>query len=171
MRYFLPRILELISQDIFPTISADTLFDRLFGDDLYNYTGTKEEYDFLNEFLLEFWIRFLTDRNMNSETLDGIIVMIGRHFDIEPMLKFWVHTESIQATLYFAELIIYLDNYATLGMFTTDELSKKLTEWLKSENTRKCFKERLEDIYLNDKVGGEDILTIESAYVLYTNSK
>lgn len=166
MHYFLPRILDLISQNIFPTICTDTIFDRLFREDPYEYTGSEKEYQFLSEFLLEYWKHFLNN-SKNSELLNGIIICIGRHFDIKPMLKFWEIDKSEQATLYFAELIIHLDRYGILGYYSTEKLNHEIENWLADKRTYKCFTERMETLYYNGNLNDYDSLMIESAYTLY----
>lgn len=180
MCYYLPRILELVSENIFPTNLTETLFDRLFSKDDNIFIGAVEEYLFLNNFFLHYWIDYINHYPQN-EPVEDIIAMIARHFDIIPLLHQWEKSKSIAAIMHFVEFITEKDRNIQIGSYNNPKLEEIIDTWLKNERIRKHFIAEIEDIYYEGKYIGiksyrfnNDYwlkVAIESAYRIYNDYK
>ncbi len=164
MCYFLPRVLELLSENIFSTMCIDTLFDRLFSKN-GECPLSENENEFLLEFLLDYWMKFIQNYPQN-ENIESILVMIGRHFDILPFLDNWKENHSKATILHFTDLILEWDKYETLGMFSTVKLNAEVENWLKSDKTYHSFSDSIINLYFAE-TNDETKITLESAQVLY----
>jgi len=180
MCYYLPRILELVSQNIFPTNLTDTLFDRLFSNDDNIFIGTEEEYQFLKNFLLHYWTGYI-NHYPQIEPIEDIIAMIARHFDILPLLHQWEKSKSIASILHFVGFMTEKERYVHIGAYYNPQLEETIDIWLKYKSTKEHFMTEMEGIYFEDKYIGIKSyrfntdywmkIAIESAYRFYSAYK
>lgn len=174
MCYFLPRILEMVSQNIYPTISSETLFDRLF-DDNNTFIGTESEHCFLNTFFLHYWINYI-NHYPQQEPVQDILVMMGRHFNIDPLLKQWTKSKSTASVLHFVDLMINKD-YKQISSYPNVQMESRIDIWLKKADTKMHFMAEIENVYMNDGYLGLNSykndywlkVDIEVAYTTYMN--
>ena len=149
MCHFIPRILELIAKGEYPTISIETLFDRL-----YRFPLKDTEYDFLFKFFSEFWLKYIN------------------HYpdkDILPFLELWRRQKSQASIFHFVDLILdaSFGKHRILNMFSTISLNDAINQWLIDDETRKHFIPLLEDIYFDESLDDMTVLRIEAAYNVY----
>lgn len=175
--YFLPRILEFVSQNVFPSILTETVFDKVFDESGKRFIGTQQEQDFLQHFVLSYWRQYINSYPQ-IEDVASILTMIGRHFDLQPILCEWHKSRSTSALLHFVEFMMC----RTKKGFGRDSyyapVAREIDSWLADKNTKAHFIAQMEEVYTEEKyVDADDErntylrkVYIESIYSLYDGS-
>jgi hypothetical protein len=155
VKHFLPRYLELISEFIFPTHSAELSFSRLLPFDKNEWTVN--ELKVLEKFATDFFIQTLQTYPIPSldDRIDTVLIMLWRaEFDIIVLLKVWEKTDTLQSVLHFNDL--YFNGFnehnrsELFSSFGDKELSEILTNWIENEKTKEIFQERIGNVILGD---------------------
>lgn len=156
MKYFIPRILELIVEEDFPSFLPESLFNKLFCKN--TFMGSTKEFEHLKAFFLEYFISYI-NRYPAKEPIETILIMLRRS-DLHSLLMAWEKSKSVPAIRHFIDLINGLDH--------SPELKFLLNCWLNSPKVKQHFLELLEKLYFSGSLTDEEILLTESAYILYT---
>ena len=157
VKHFLPRYLELVSQFVFPTHSAELSFSRLspFSKDEWS----EEEQDVLCSFAIEFFTRCLATYPL-PEGIDTILIMLDKGgFAIEPLLDIWKTTNGLMSTLNFTDLYVegfdFTKSRLTNAFDEDGKVSEVLAAWFDDDQVKAIFRERIENAVMGDIVHDE----------------
>lgn len=166
MCYFLPRILELMVADTFPLDFEEQIFDKLFSLD-GEFVGTSGQYIFLQSFLEEYIIYYL-DGNIQRISINLLLAIADRYFNVNLLLDNWLIIPSFRSTLIFAYFIISNDKHLyNQSISATPNLNKKILSWLLQKKVYNHFSNLLVKYFFDSKTSDNDQLIIESALVMY----
>ncbi|MBK7885547.1 MAG: hypothetical protein IPJ81_18425 [Chitinophagaceae bacterium] len=155
MKYFLPRILELVADNDFPCHSPEATFTRLDLDILERWH--KEEIEILANFSTVYFEKCLNIYPLPNERIDTIILMFGiAHFDLNTILNSWLQNSSTNCILHVTDLIINslsyknTEPYKLVNSFSTDETDKIVLNWINEKIVKNIFSESIEKIMNQD---------------------
>lgn len=154
-KHFLPRYLDLVYGFEFPSHSVELSLRNISN---YNPNQwTEEEWDFLNEFVVDFFKKCLTTRPIpnNYDGLSPILIMINKAgFAISPFLEIWEKDNGIIGCLHYKELLTSDFNWMKkrkLGnAFSTMEQSEIIYDWSNQSMIKKKYLKKIEEIIVGD---------------------
>lgn len=143
MKYFLPRILELVSNFDIPCNSAEEVFLRL---ELHKPEyWTNKELQLLSDFSVEFFKKCLSyyPYSPDGDDISTYLTMFAvANFQVKPLLDAWVATENIESTLQFKDFFIQEFNNQASTYFQSEEveeLNKTISNWLNDAAIKNRF--------------------------------
>ncbi len=143
MKYFLPRILELVSNFDIPCNSAEEVFLRL---ELHKPEyWTNKELQLLSDFSVEFFKKCLSyyPYSPDGDDISTYLTMFAvANFQVKPLLDAWVATENIESTLQFKDFFIQEFNNQASTYFQSEEveeLNKTISNWLNDASVKNRF--------------------------------
>ncbi|MFT3682318.1 MAG: hypothetical protein QM791_18825 [Ferruginibacter sp.] len=168
LKYFLPRILELVSLFDFPSHSTEIALSRIGY--ISKQKWTEEENSFLTKFMKAVFRNCLDLYPLENESLVSIIIMFSKTgFDIRWVTEEWVNMTGLNPLLHFVETIENEITTSRKGKLKidnafADERMEFLAGWLQNRATIKIFKERIEDFLVNKNYRGEHSAKLDKAY-------
>lgn len=156
MKYFLPRVLELVSNFDFPCNSAEEVFLRL---ELHKPEyWTNKELQLLCDFSVEFFKKCLSyyPYSPDGDDISTYLTMFAvANFQLKPILDAWVATENIESTLQFKDFIINEFNYSTSSYFETQNeeksINKIVSNWLNDAHVKCKFSIKIDKVLAENK--------------------
>lgn len=157
VHYFLPRMLELLTQGkIFYIDEGFSLskchFERT---DIWKPT----ELAFVKQFALAFFKAVLDEENFELVTAEDWLVCFGLSgLSLQPLLEYWISSaHKISAIRHFEEIFIY--SLQPIGIIYKHsyfkdehkELNNEITEWLNNRKTLEAFGKGIENLLLSDE--------------------
>ena len=143
MKYFLPRILELVSNFDIPCNSAEEVFLRL---ELHKPEyWTNKELQLLSDFSVEFFKKCLSyyPYSPDGDDISTYLTMFAvANFQVKPLLDAWVATENIESTLQFKDFFIQEFNNQASTYFQSEEVeefNKTISNWLNDAAIKNRF--------------------------------
>ncbi len=150
MKYFLPRILELVSNFDIPCNSAEEVFLRL---ELHKPEyWTNKELQLLSDFSVEFFKKCLSyyPYSPDGDDISTYLTMFAvANFQVKPLLDAWVATENIESTLQFKDFFIQEFNNQASTYFQSEEveeLNKTISNWLNDAAVKNRFLGKIDKI-------------------------
>ncbi len=150
MKYFLPRILELVSNFDIPCNSAEEVFLRL---ELHKPEyWTNKELQLLSDFSVEFFKKCLSyyPYSPDGDDISTYLTMFAvANFQVKPLLDAWVATENIESTLQFKDFFIQEFNNQASTYFQSEEveeLNKTVSNWLNDAAVKNRFLGKIDKI-------------------------
>ncbi len=143
MKYFLPRILELVSNFDFPCNSVEEVFLRLALNTPERWTN--EELQLLSDFSVEFFKKCLSyyPYSPDGDDISTYLTMFTvANFQLKPILDTWEATENIESTLQFKDFFIQEFNNQASTYFQSEEveeLNKTVSNWLNDASVKNRF--------------------------------
>lgn len=151
MKHFLPRVLALVSNFDFPTVSVEEVFLRL---ELHKPEyWTNEELQLLQDFSVEFFKKCLLfyPYSPDGDDLSSYLTMFAvANFQLKPILDAWTNAESIESTLQFKDFILYSFNPQNQSTFETS-FNKTISNWLSDASVKKRFSIKIDQILTENK--------------------
>ena len=150
MKYFLPRILELVSNFDFPSVSVEEVFLRLALNSPECWTN--EELQLLSDFSVEFFKKCLSyyPYSPDGDDISTYLTMFAvANFKVKPLLDAWVATENIESTLQFKDFFIQEFNNQASTYFQSEEveeLNKTVSNWLNDAAIKNRFLGKIDKI-------------------------
>lgn len=186
VKYFIPRMLELLSQGIDLHHSTEIYLDRIGRMPEGSLSDTERKA--LDDFALAFFTEGLNQMPFIEggcfQRDDAFTILLMFHiggFDIDPLLDYWMQQNTGFATLHYAYATLwhFWQDGAEIGMaFANDRpaFRQKMKAWITKPNHRDAFAERilnsatqLSQEALQSTVGGcgtnEDVLNEVFQYV------
>jgi len=150
MKYFLPRILELVSNFDFPCNSVEEVFLRLALNTPERWTN--EELQLLSDFSVEFFKKCLSyyPYSPDGDDISTYLTMFTvANFQLKPILDTWAATENIESTLQFKDFFIQEFNNQASTYFQSEEveeLNKTVSNWLNDAAIKNRFLGKIDKI-------------------------
>ncbi len=172
LRYFLPRMLELLSQ-------GESLYiDEGFSLSKCHFERThiwkKEEIAFMERFAKAFFDEVLEGESphLYSSAKDWLVCFGLSGLSITPLLDSWLkQADKVKALYDFQELLS--DSLRPIGIVfkhsyfkdKRPELNEQITTWLTASQTQQTFLQATENLLLSDTVLEEEVLfSLENLY-------
>jgi hypothetical protein len=168
-KYFLPRILELISEFNFPAHSIEITLNRM----AYLKPGewSTEEAAFLEKYMKSFFKKCLTKYpSSDFEDLEAVIIMLSKTgFDISWTSKIWEEAKEFGALMHFVQTIasgVKMTRKGNLSIDNpfADDGIEFLNEWLNDKATILKFKSRIEELLVIQSYTGAFVKEINEVY-------
>ncbi len=147
MKYFLPRVLELLTEFEFPYHSVEISLSRF---NLKKDNFEVEEKEILNQFAENYFAYCLETYPLPIEDIDSIIIMFGlAGFEIRPILEKW--TEKFEKNYllhlndFFLNQVDYKHNaYRLNNAFSKKEIDAEILGWFEEKKTKSIFAKNIE---------------------------
>ncbi len=169
LKYFLPRILELIAEFKFPSHSVEITLNRI--EYISSENWSIEEMIFLKRFMKSFFKNCLLIYPFNDfEKLCSVVIMFSKtNFDITSIVREWEKTSGLEALMHFIETIETEIKIARLGKLKidnpfADERMEFFAQWLQDNETIKLFKEKIEKLLITNNYKGNYLERINRVY-------
>lgn len=133
-KYFLPRYLELISQNQFPSHSIELSLRKLEKFEAEDFTN--DEFSLITEFCEQYFRRIISEYPCpEDEMIDSILVMIHKtKIDFHRILEIWETDNSQSGNKHFKDLIEFgisnRKNKLNNG-FSDKQLNEIILDWIK----------------------------------------
>lgn len=168
-KYFLPRILELISKYEFPGLSLELSLQS------FNYYSRNdwqdEEWLILDKFLTSYFLQSLNAYPLPDATsLGDILAMIDKAgFDVKSMLQLWESANCDEAVFHFCRMAEFYINFGSEKKINNACASanfiKIFSDWLDNDDLLSGFAAKIETLILNDQLHDENIsLSLDRSY-------
>lgn len=168
-KYFLPRLLELISEFNFPAHSVEIALSRM----AYLRSGewSTDETDFLEQYMKSFFKKCLTKYPAaDFEDLEAVIIMLSKTgFDISWTTEMWEEVKEFSALMHFVQTIASGVKVTRKGNLSIDNPFADggiefLNEWLNDKTTILKFKSSIEDLLVIQSYTGAFVTEINEVY-------
>lgn len=172
LRYFLPRMLELLS--VGETLYIDEGFSLSRCHFEYTHIWKEEEIAFMERFAKAFFDEVLEEESPDlCDSVEDWLVCFGLSgLPIAPLLNSWLQqADKVMALYYFEEFLTH--SFRSVGIafkhsYFKDkrpELNEQITTWLTAPHTQRTFLQATENLLLSDTVLEEEILfSLENLY-------
>lgn len=149
MKYFLPKVLESMTEFKFPYHSIEISLSRF---NLEKDNFEIEEREILNQFAENYFAFCLETYPLpDFENIDSIIIMFGlAGFQIPQILEIWIKKLEKNYLLHLNDFFInqvdYIP-YKPFGLknaFSTKEINDEIFNWFEQEKTKSTFAENIE---------------------------
>lgn len=149
MKYFLPRILELMSEFVFPYHSTEISLSRF---NLEKDNFDLEEKEILYQFAENYFAHCLETYPLpDFEEISSIIVMFGlAGFKLHRILEKWTEKFEKNYLLHLNDFFLNQVSYATRQAFivstafSTKEINAEVYDWLEEGKTKSTFAKSIE---------------------------
>lgn len=158
MKYFLPRVLELVSNFDFPSVSVEEVFLRLTLNSPECWTN--DELQLLSDFSVEFFKKCLSfyPYSPDGDDLSSYLTMFAvSDFQLKPILDAWTNAENIESTLQFKDFFLYRIDYQApasfkfLSDFSQSTNNEVFTKWLTDNSVKSRFSVKIDKILAENK--------------------
>ncbi len=175
MKYFLPRVLELLANFEVPTHSIEISLTRLMLDK--KEWWLQKEKELLHEFAIAYFQKCLEQYPLPERiSIDKIIIMFGiAHFEIEKILECWKNAEEVTAFLHLKDFLwnkIEYDDFQKpiklKNSFSEPYLDVIIVNWLRNKNVKKTFLQSIEKIIFHNPCSKEDMDELNLLYETLT---
>ena len=172
LRYFLPRMLELLSQGEILYIDEGFSLSKCHFE--HTHIWKEEEIAFMERFAKAFFDEVLEEESPDlCDSVEDWLVCFGLSgLPIAPLLNSWLQqADKVMALYYFEELLTH--SFRSVGIafkhsYFKDkrpELNEKITTWLTAPHTQRIFLQATEDLLLSDTVLEEEVVfALETLY-------
>ena len=172
LRYFLPRMLELLSQG--QTLYIDEGFSLSKCHFERTHIWKEEEIVFMERFAKAFFDEVLEGESPHLYSLaeDWLVCFGLSGLPIAPLLDSWLQqADKVMALYYFEEFLTH--SFCSVGIafkhsYFKDkhpELNEQITTWLTASQTQQTFLQATENLLLSDTVLEEEVLfSLENLY-------
>lgn len=172
LRYFLPRMLELLSQGQILYIDEGFSLSKCHFECAHIWK--EEEIAFMERFAKAFFDEVLEEESPDlCDSVEDWLVCFGLSgLPIAPLLNSWLQqADKVMALYYFEELLTH--SFRSVGIafkhsYFKDkrpELNEQITTWLTAPHTQRTFLQATENLLLSDTVLEEEILfSLENLY-------
>ena len=172
LRYFLPRMLELLSQGEILYIDEGFSLSKCHFE--HTHIWKEEEIAFMERFAKAFFDEVLEEESPDlCDSVEDWLVCFGLSgLPIAPLLDTWLQQSGKVKALYdFQELLTY--SLHPIGIVfkhsyfkdKRPELNEQITTWLTAPHTQRTFLQATENLLLSDTVLEEEILfSLENLY-------
>lgn len=159
MKYFLPRVLELVSKFDWPCASPETVFYRLNLEKKDKWTS--EEMQLLSNYAALFFEKCLKyyPCTPDGDDIATIILMFSSaYFDLNPLLLVWQNNETLESLLNFKEYVLYSVKYDLLSsekLYETDSeitYNKQIYRFLQEQNVKAIFSKNIQKMLKTHKI-------------------
>lgn len=172
LRYFLPRMLELLS--VGETLYIDEGFSLSHCHFEHTHIWKEEEIAFMERFAKAFFDEVLEEESPDQcDSVEDWLVCFGLSgLPIAPLLNSWLQqADKVMALYYFEEFLTH--SFRSVGIafkhsYFKDkrpELNEQITTWLTAPHTQRTFLQATENLLLSDTVLEEEVLfSLENLY-------
>ena len=172
LRYFLPRMLELLSQGEILYIDEGFSLSKCHFE--HTHIWKEEEIAFMEHFAKAFFDEVLEGESSHlySSAEDWLVCFGLSGLPIAPLLNSWLQqADKVMALYDFQELLS--DSLRPIGIVfkhsyfkdKRPELNEQITTWLMSPHTQQTFLQATENLLLSDTVLEEEVLfSLENLY-------
>ena len=172
LRYFLPRMLELLS--VGETLYIDEGFSLSRCHFERTHIWKEGEIAFMERFAKAFFDEVLEEESPDlCDSVEDWLVCFGLSgLPIAPLLNSWLQqADKVMALYYFEEFLTH--SFRSVGIafkhsYFKDkrpELNEQITTWLTAPHTQRTFLQATENLLLSDTVLEEEILfSLENLY-------
>ena len=172
LRYFLPRMLELLS--VGETLYIDEGFSLSKCHFEHTHIWKEEEIAFMERFAKAFFDEVLEEESPDlCDSVEDWLVCFGLSgLPIAPLLNSWLQqADKVIALYYFEEFLTH--SFRSVGIafkhsYFKDkhpELNEQITTWLMSPHTQQTFLQATENLLLSDIELEEELLfSLENLY-------
>lgn len=172
LRYFLPRMLELLSQGEILYIDEGFSLSKCHFE--HTHIWKEEEIAFMEHFAKAFFDEVLEGESSHlySSAEDWLVCFGLSGLPIAPLLNSWLQqADKVMALYDFQELLS--DSLRPIGIVfkhsyfkdKRPELNEQITTWLMSPHTQQTFLQATENLLLSDIVLEEEVLfSLENLY-------
>jgi hypothetical protein len=165
IKYLLPRMLELLAQGAELHHSTELYLQRMGKCEATEYSIA--ERTAIDAFALAFFADGLaqypslsTNLFMGSNAFDILLMFDLGGVKIQPLLKYWLDTESVASTLHYAEASYwgFWNEYRIKNAFTDDDskFSEVMKNWLMNKQNRDCFAGKILAINIGNMESAND---------------
>lgn len=172
LRYFLPRMLELLSQGQILYIDEGFSLSKCHFECAHIWK--EEEIAFMERFAKAFFDGVLEGESphLYSSAEDWLVCFGLSGLPIAPLLNSWLQqADKVMALYYFEEFLTH--SFRSVGIafkhsYFKDkrpELNEQITTWLTAPHTQRTFLQATENLLLSDTVLEEEVLfSLENLY-------
>ena len=172
LRYFLPRMLELLS--VGETLYIDEGFSLSKCHFEHTHIWKEEEIAFMERFAKAFFDEVLEEESPDlCDSVEDWLVCFGLSgLPIDPLLNSWLQqADKVMALYYFEEFLTH--SFRSVGIafkhsYFKDkrpELNEQITTWLTASHTQHTFLQATENLLLSDVVLEEEVVfALETLY-------
>lgn len=169
MKYFLPRVLELMCEFVFPYHSTEISLSRF---DLEKDDFDLEEKEILYQFAETYFAYCLETYPLpNFEEIGSIIVMFGlAGFKLHRILEKWIEKFEKNYLLHLNDFLVNQVSYATRQTFrlstafSTQEINAEVFAWLEENKTKHTFAKNIEIAVAENVLEGLDEAQLSLLY-------
>jgi len=172
LRYFLPRMLELLSQREILYIDEGFSLSKCHFE--HTHIWKEEEIAFMERFAKAFFDEVLEEESPDlCDSVEDWLVCFGLSgLPIAPLLNSWLQqADKVMALYYFEEFLTH--SFRSVGIVfkhsyfknKRPELNEQITTWLTAPHTQRTFLQATENLLLSDTVLEEGVLfSLENLY-------
>ena len=169
MKYFLPRVLELMTEFIFPYHSVEISLSRF---NLEENNFDFEEKEILYEFAENYFAHCLETYPLpDFEEISSIIVMFGlAGFKLHRILEKWIEKFEKNYLLHLNDFFLNQVSYATRQTFilstafSTREINDEIFGWLEESKTKSTFAKNIEIAIAQNVLEDSDEIQLSMLY-------
>lgn len=166
LKYFLPRMLELVAQLQFPSHSCEICLQRIGM--VRKEEWKKEELELIQTFAEDFfeYCLSITYLSRNSESIDSILIMFDKaKIDIQHLLAIWLKQNNYESSLWYSDIILNgikekAGKKSLINGFADKLCSEIVVNFLFDDKVRKHFATKIEAIIMNNETKDNNELEV-----------